>query len=93
MVVKEAVGKGAAPALVEKGKGEADSGSFGGQPIGVAFAVPFEQTPRFHFARVKAELIQSVAGSGKMKAAGIAPWICLAVQTAKRSGRGAAEAP
>ena len=44
-----------------------DLGSLAGQPIGVAFAVPLDQTMRLHFAQIVAELIQPVARSGEFE--------------------------
>src|SRR6476659_3803272 len=41
------------------------TGSLGGQPIGVAFAVPLDQAMRLHFAQILAELVQAVARSGE----------------------------
>jgi hypothetical protein len=44
---------------VEEHEHEGDLGSFAGEPIGITFAVAFEQPVRFHFAEVVAELIRA----------------------------------
>ena len=63
-MVKEAVGEWAAKLFVEEHEDEGDLGSFVGEPVGITFAVAFQQPVRFHFPEVVAELIQSVAIGG-----------------------------
>ena len=67
LVMKEAVCKGTAQPLVEKHKGEGDLGSLASQSIGVAFAIPLDQTMRLHFAQIIAKLIQAVVPSGEFE--------------------------
>ena len=61
LVVKEAVGERAAESLVEQDEREGDLGALAGEPVGVAFAIPLDQSVRLHFAEIVAELIQPVA--------------------------------
>ena len=63
-MVKEAVGERAAELFVEEYEHEGDPGSFFGEPVGIAFAVAFQQSVRLHFAEVVAKLIQSVSVGG-----------------------------
>ena len=60
-MVKEAVCEWAAKLFVEEHKHEGDLGAFVGEPVGITFAVAFQQPVRFHFPEIVAELIQSVA--------------------------------
>ncbi len=60
-MVKEAVGQRAAELFVEEHEHEGDLGSFVGEPVGIAFAVAFQQSVRFEFAEIVARLIESVS--------------------------------
>ena len=57
LVVKEAVGKGTTQSLVKKYKGESDLGPLVGEPIGIVFAIPLDQTMRLHLAEIVTELV------------------------------------
>ena len=60
-MVKEAIGEGAAELFMEEHEQEGDLGSFLGEPVGIAFAVAFQQSVRFQFAEIVAKLIESVS--------------------------------
>ena len=60
-MVKEAVGKRAAELFMEEREHEGDLGSFLGEPVGIAFAVAFQQCVRFQFAEIVAKSIESVS--------------------------------
>jgi hypothetical protein len=49
-VVEAAVGEGATEALVKEQEQERDVNAFGGQAVGIASAIPLEQTVPFEFA-------------------------------------------
>src|SRR3974377_870870 len=59
-MVEQAVGKRAAELFVEEHEHEGDLGSFAGEPVGITFAVAFQQSVRFEFAQIVAKLIESV---------------------------------
>ena len=66
-MVKEAVGKWAAQPLVEKHERESDLGALVSQSVGVAFAVPLDQTVCSHLAQIVPELVQSVSRDGEFR--------------------------
>jgi hypothetical protein len=63
-MVKEAIGKWAAQPLVEKHKRES---VLAGQPVGISFAVPLDQTVCAHLAQIIPELVQAVSRGGEFK--------------------------
>ena len=65
LVVKQAVGEGAAELFVKEDECQGDAGPFVGQPVGVAFAVALQQSMRFQFAEIVAKLIETVAVGGE----------------------------
>ena len=79
-MVKAAVGQRTAEALVEEQEQECHLDAFGGQPVGVAAAIAFQQAMALEFAEIVAELVQPVGLRGKLKVVRMAWWICLAVQ-------------
>ena len=68
LVVKAAVSKWTAQALVEEQKQKSDLEAFAGQPIGVSCSVTFEQAVAFKFAQVVSKLVQSIGLFRKMEA-------------------------
>ena len=60
LVMEAAVGQGTAQAFVKEQEQEGDLDALGGEPIGVAAAVAFEQSVAFEFAQIVAKLVQSV---------------------------------
>ena len=66
-MMKQAVGKGSAEALVEEQKQESHLDSFGGEPIGVTRAVPLQQAVGFELAKIVAQGAQPVLGLGEAK--------------------------
>ena len=54
-------------ALRPAGGRPSDLGPLSGQPVGIAFAVPLDQTVRLHFAQIIAELVQAVARGGELE--------------------------
>ena len=50
---------------MEEHEEQGDFGSFGGEPIGVAFAVTLDEAVGFHFAEIVAQLVQAVALVGQ----------------------------
>jgi hypothetical protein len=79
-VVKAAVGQGTAETLVEEQKQEGNLNTFGGEPVGIAGAMAFEQGVPLQFAEIVAELVEAIGFGGKLKVVRTAWWICLAVQ-------------
>ena len=71
-VMETAVSKRAAQALVEKQEQQRDLNAFGGEAVGVASAVTFEQAVAFELAQVVAKLVQAVGGFGKCE--GVENW-------------------
>ena len=67
-VVKAAVSKWTAQALVEEQKQKSDLEAFAGQAIGVSCSVTFEQAVAFEFAQVVSKLVQSVGLFRKVEA-------------------------
>ena len=61
LVVKEAIGEGAAKLLVEQDEGEGHFGALAGEAVSIAFAIPGKQAMRLHFAEIVAELVQPIA--------------------------------
>ena len=59
-VMETAVSKRAAQTLVEKQEQQRDLDAFGGEAVGVAFAVTFKQAVAFELAQVVAKLVQAV---------------------------------
>ena len=66
-MVEAAVGERAAEALVEEQEQQRDLEAFGSEAVGVAAAVAFEQAMTFQFAKVVAELIQTVGFGAKVR--------------------------
>ena len=65
LVVKAAVSKWTAQALVEEQKQESDLEAFAGQAIGVSCSVTFEQAVAFEFTQIVAELVDSIGFVGE----------------------------
>ena len=59
-VVEAAVGQRAAESLVKEQKEQRDLHAFGGETVGVATAIAFQQAVPFELAQVVAELVQPV---------------------------------
>ena len=59
-VVEAAVGQWAAESLVKEQKQQRDLHALGGETVGVAAAIAFQQAVAFEFAQVVAELVQPV---------------------------------
>ena len=66
-MVEATVGERAAEALVEEQEQQRNLQAFGTESVGIATAVAFEQTMTFQFAKVVAELIQTVGFGGKLE--------------------------
>ncbi len=66
-MVEAAIGERAAEALVEEQEQEGDSDAFGGETVGVAATIAFEQPVALEFAEIVAELIQSVVLRGELE--------------------------
>ncbi len=66
-MMEAAVGERAAEALVEEQEQEGDVYAFGGETVGVAAAIAFQQSVAFELAQVVAELVQSVLLRGELE--------------------------
>ena len=65
--MEAAVGERAAEALVEEQEQERDVDAFGGEAVGVAAAIAFQQAVAFELAQIVAELVQSVGFGGELE--------------------------
>ena len=66
-VVEAAVGQRAAESLVKEQKQQRDLHAFGGETVGVAAAIAFQQAVAFELAQVVAELVQPVLFGGELE--------------------------
>lgn len=60
LVVKEAVGQRSAKLFMKEDEDQCDFGSFIGEPVSVALAIPFQQAVRLQLAQIVTELIEPV---------------------------------
>jgi hypothetical protein len=67
LVVESAVGQRTAKPFVEEEEQQCDLNSFGGEPVGIATALTFQQSMALQLAQIVAELVQSLGLWGKLK--------------------------
>jgi len=65
--MEAAVGQRAAESLVKEQKQQRDMHAFGGETVGVATAIAFQQAVPFELAQIVAELVQPVALCRELK--------------------------
>src|SRR6266478_7673721 len=66
-VMEAAVGERAAEAFVEEQEEQRNLNPFGGEAVGVAGAIPLQQTVAFELAQIVAKLVEAVGAVGEVE--------------------------